>query len=134
MERWPAKLPPLSRAGATHVHGYTLEDGGRTLRLWIGRSIDSAGPVRVFTAEAEDQVAVLVVPTPEAYKIGWTADWTEDEIAADLADVIATLDAPLGDRPLIDPRDRSQIPPLPQRIHQLARQSPAPRLRPIGTL
>lgn len=125
-------LPDPESVQAARIVGYSLEADGCTVRLWIGAYEDSIGPVRVFTSEADDEVAVLVVPTPPKYRHGYTGEWTAEDIAADVADVIAKLDAPLGDRPLVDAHTKRTIEPLAHRILERKKTDPAPQLRPIG--
>lgn len=128
----PAKLPDLRTVPAAEIVGYSVDDDGRMIRLWINAFVDAEGPVRVFTAETDDEVTVLVVPTPLKYQIGYTATWSDEDVALNVADVNATLAAPLGARRLVDAGSSDEIKPLPQWIVDRRRQDPAPRVRPVG--
>lgn len=127
-------LPDIGSVDAATIAGYSLDPDGCTVRLWIDAYADSIGPVRVFTSETEDEVSVLVVPTPPKYWHGYTGLWTDEDIEADVADVIAKLDAPLGTRPIVNAADRVAVAPLAPWILERKAKQPAPQLRPVGPL
>lgn len=116
MEPRPAKLPDLSKIRAAPIIGYSLEEAGLTMHLWIERDLFESGLVRVFTAETDDEVAALVVPTPPKYRTGWVGTCSDEDIAADVSAVTARLATPLGGRRLFDGKTGVTIPALPQWI------------------
>lgn len=131
MEAHPAKLPDLSEVDTAEIAGYSLDPDGSTVRLWIHAGVDAVGPVRVFFSESEGEVHVVVVPTPAPYHFGY-AGWSEDEIAADVADVVARLSTPLGSRHIIDGKTGQRITALPKWIQDRREIDPAPAERPVG--
>jgi hypothetical protein len=132
MEPRPAVLPDLSTIETAEIAGYTVDPDGRTVRLWINRQVDAEGPVRVFVSEAKHEVHVVVVPTPMEYGIGYCGDWSEAEMQADVADVVARLAAPIGGRRIVDGKSGRPVPALPQWILDRRSADPAPAQRPIG--
>lgn len=132
MEGRPAKLPDLSSVETAEISGYSVDPDGVTVRLWINAGVDAQGPVRVFASEAEHEVRVVVVPTPMEWGIGYCGDWTEGDIQADVADVIARLSTPLGARRIVDGKTGRRVRPLPRWIVERRKAEPAPSQRRIG--